>query len=192
MTWNRFRNLSVQINGNTCVSFIQGNGSFPSKLHIYLTVQSAQYSGNLKQRSKWYYKNWVTWVWLWCSFWAYDIYREKYTRYCVFFCSDYILNSRSICIVMMTWNGNIFCVAGLCKGNSPVTGEFPLQRLSFDVFFDLLNKRLSKPTRRWWFETPSRSLYRHCITQCFRLLHWHWVNRSAIYSLGQSDANMRQ
>ena len=34
---------------------------------------------------------------------------------------------------------------------------------SFDVFFDLcLNKRLGKQPRRWWFETSSRSLWRHC------------------------------
>ena len=34
---------------------------------------------------------------------------------------------------------------------------------SFDVFFDLrLNKRLSKQSRHRWFETPSRSLWRHC------------------------------
>ena len=33
----------------------------------------------------------------------------------------------------------------------------------FDVFFDLrLNKRLSKQSRRRWFETPSCSLWRHC------------------------------
>ena len=33
---------------------------------------------------------------------------------------------------------------GLCEGNPPVTGE---------VFFDLcLNKRLSKQSKRWWFE----------------------------------------
>ena len=54
----------------------------------------------------------------------------------------------------------------LCEGNSPITGEFPSQRpvtQSFDVFFDLrLNKRLSKQSRRRWFETPSRSLWRHC------------------------------
>ena len=32
----------------------------------------------------------------------------------------------------------------------------------FDVFFDLLlNKRLSKQSRGWWFETPSGSLWRH-------------------------------
>ena len=33
---------------------------------------------------------------------------------------------------------------------------------SFDVSFDLrLNKRLSKPSWGWWFETPKRSLWRH-------------------------------
>ena len=54
----------------------------------------------------------------------------------------------------------------LCAGNSQVTGEFPSQRpvtWSFDVFFDLrLTKRLSKQSRRRWFETPSHSLWRHC------------------------------
>ena len=34
---------------------------------------------------------------------------------------------------------------------------------SFDVFFYLrLNKRLCKQSRRRWFETSSRSLWRHC------------------------------
>ena len=51
-------------------------------------------------------------------------------------------------------------------GNSPVTGEFPAQRpvaRSFDAFFDMrLNKRLSKQSWGWWFETPSRSLWHHC------------------------------
>ena len=54
----------------------------------------------------------------------------------------------------------------LCVGNSPVPGEFPSQRpvtRSFDVFFDLqLNERLNKHSRRQWFETLSRSLWRHC------------------------------
>ena len=54
----------------------------------------------------------------------------------------------------------------LCAGNSPVTGEFPAQRpvtRSFGVFFNLcLNKRLSKYRWGWWFETPSRPLWRHC------------------------------
>ena len=44
--------------------------------------------------------------------------------------------------------------------NSPP--ERPVTR-SFDVFFDLcLNKRLSKQLWGWWFETSSRSLWRHC------------------------------
>ena len=49
---------------------------------------------------------------------------------------------------------------------SPVTGEFPTQRpvtRSFDVFFDLrLNKRLSKHSWGWGFETPSCPLWHHC------------------------------
>ena len=54
----------------------------------------------------------------------------------------------------------------LYAGNSPVTCEFPSQRpvtRSFDIFFHLcLNKRLSKQSWGWWFETPSNSLCRHC------------------------------
>ena len=53
-----------------------------------------------------------------------------------------------------------------CAGNSPVTGEFPLQRpvtQNFDVFFDLrLTIRFSKQSKRWWFETLLRPLWRHC------------------------------
>ena len=54
----------------------------------------------------------------------------------------------------------------ICAGNSPVTGEFPGQRQvtrSLDVLFDMrLNKRLSKQSWGWWFETPSHPLWRHC------------------------------
>ena len=54
----------------------------------------------------------------------------------------------------------------ICAGNSPVPGEFPAQKpvtWSFDVFFDLrLNKRLSKQSWGWWFETLSCPLWRHC------------------------------
>ena len=54
----------------------------------------------------------------------------------------------------------------ICAGKSPVTGEFPAQRpvtRSFDVFFNLrLNKRLSKQSWGWWFETPTHPLWRHC------------------------------
>ena len=67
---------------------------------------------------------------------------------------------------MTSSNGNIFRVTGLCAWNSPLTGEFPTQRpvtRSFYVFFDLHpNERLSKQSRRWWFEAPWRTLWRHC------------------------------
>ena len=67
--------------------------------------------------------------------------------------------------MMTSSNGNIFCVTGPLCGEFTGPGEFPAQRpvtRSFDVFFDLrLNKRLSKQSWGWWFETPSWSLWRH-------------------------------
>ena len=66
----------------------------------------------------------------------------------------------------------------ICAGNSPVTGEFPAQRLvtrSFDVFFDLcLNKRMSKQSWGWWFETLLRTLWRHCNGMSTR----RWLHKS--------------
>ena len=63
----------------------------------------------------------------------------------------------------------------ICAGNSPVSGEFPAQRpvtRSFDVFFDLrLNKRLSKQSWGWWFETLPRPLWRQCNALPWRLDH---------------------
>ena len=54
----------------------------------------------------------------------------------------------------------------ICAGNSPVSGEFPSQRpvtRNFDIFFDLrLNKRLTRQSWGWWFETVSRPLWRQC------------------------------
>ena len=64
----------------------------------------------------------------------------------------------------------------ICAGNSPVTGEFPAQRpltRSFDVFFDmLLNKRLSKQSRRRWLETSWHSSWRHCNENAVSF--WHF------------------
>ena len=54
----------------------------------------------------------------------------------------------------------------LCEKEFSVDRWIPSQRpvrLCFDVFFDLrLNQRLNKQSRRWWFETSSRSSWRHC------------------------------
>ena len=72
-------------------------------------------------------------------------------------------------IVLSWWRHQMetfSALLALCAGNSPVTGEFPTQRAvmrSFDVFFALrLYKPLIKQSWGWWFETPSRSLWRHC------------------------------
>ena len=70
------------------------------------------------------------------------------------------------CCMMTSSNGNISALIALCEGNPPVSVGFPSQRpvtRGFDVFFDLgLNKQLSKHLRIQWFETPLRSLQRHC------------------------------
>ena len=59
-----------------------------------------------------------------------------------------------------------YALLALCAGNSPITGEFPSKwpvTQSFGVFFDLrLDEQLSEQSWIWWFETPSRSLCRHC------------------------------
>ena len=61
--------------------------------------------------------------------------------------------------------GSFSVLLAICARDSPVTGEFPAQRpvmQSFDAFFDLrLNKRLSKQSRGWWFETPLHPLRRY-------------------------------
>ena len=73
----------------------------------------------------------------------------------------------------------------LCEGNPLVTGGFqrPVMR-SFDGFFDLrLNKRLNKQSKHRWFETPSRSLWRHC-NACIVLGCTYTI--SAVFSCDQA------
>ena len=52
--------------------------------------------------------------------------------------------------------GTFSALLALCEGNSPVTTAVPWQKpvmRSIDIFFNLrLNKRLSKQSRRRWFE----------------------------------------
>ena len=61
----------------------------------------------------------------------------------------------------------------LCAGNSPLPGKFPSQRpvtRSFGVFYHVRqSKRLIKQSRRRWFETLLRSLWRYCDV-CHRLV----------------------
>ena len=69
----------------------------------------------------------------------------------------------------------------ICAGNLPVPGEFPAQKpvtRSFAVFFHLCpNKRLSKKSWGWWFETPSCPLWRHCNAYEYFLIVWFFTTR---------------
>ena len=97
----------------------------------------------------------------------------------------------------------VSALLALCAGNSPVPGEFPAWRAvtrCFDIFFDLcLNKRFSKQSWGWWFETLSCPLWRHCnvISQliCVKIaptglgsLHWHTEIVQLNDFIGSSDS----
>ena len=95
-----------------------------------------------------------------------------------------------MCFMMTSSNGNIFRVTG------PLCGEFTGHRWNFDAklwcFFDLrLNKRLSKQLWGWWFETQSRSLWRHCNVGTLTWIHHGMETLSVLLALfeGKSPVN---
>ena len=81
-------------------------------------------------------------------------------------CDDDAMMRTEIYMMMTSSNGNIFHVTG------PLWGEFtgqwgiPIKKASDAELWCFLwsapDKQLCKQSRRWWFETPSRSLWRHC------------------------------
>ena len=80
--------------------------------------------------------------------------------------------------MMTSSNGSIFRVTDHLCGEFTdhwwIPCTMPVTR-SFDVFFDLrLNKRLSKQSWGRWFETSSRSLWRHCnANMAYHALRWY-------------------
>ena len=96
---------------------------------------------------------------------------------CLLTAKKHYLTQRRFITSMTSSNGNVSALLAFCEGNPSGTGEFPSQRpvtLSFNgVFYLRLKKRLSKQLRRWWFETPSRSLWRHCNTSSTGLYVTH-------------------
>ena len=106
-------------------------------------------------------------------------------------------NMDTCLLCFMFWYGHqmetFSTLLAICAGNSPVTGEFPAQRpvtQIFDVFFDLrLNKRLSKQSWGWGFETLSRPLWRHCNVLPMNACGWFtaitWLALSYLLYLNQ-------
>ena len=78
-----------------------------------------------------------------------------------------MMNISRLFYMVTSSNGNIFRVTDL------LCGEFPSQKpvtRSFDIYFDLhLNQQISKQWISWWFDSPSRSLWRDC--NVFHMMH---------------------
>ena len=69
-------------------------------------------------------------------------------------------------IILNSWiTHEMTCQTKVMRAVGCLENPFPSQRpvtQSFDILFDLrLNKRLSKQSWGWWFETLSRPLWRH-------------------------------
>ena len=68
--------------------------------------------------------------------------------------------------MMTSSNGNIFRVTGQSCGEFTGHRWIPRTKASdaalWGCLWSLLNKRLSKLSWSWWFETPSTPLWRHC------------------------------
>ena len=69
-------------------------------------------------------------------------------------------------VMMTSSNGNIFRITGPFCGEFTGHRRIPLTMASdaklWCFLWSVSNKRLSKQSRRRWFETPTRSLRRHC------------------------------
>ena len=75
-----------------------------------------------------------------------------------------IINIRRSHPLMMTWsNGNIFRFIGPLWGKSTGDRWIPLTKASdAELWYLLFCALTNKQSKRRWFETPSRSLWRHC------------------------------
>ena len=102
-------------------------------------------------------------------------------------CMDHVFSylSEALDEIRFTWwhhqMETFSALLALCAGNSPVPGEFPAQRpvtRSFSVFFEL---RLNKQSWGWWFETQSRSLWRHRNEVNSDCMRW-WVKMVGVWT----------
>ena len=91
---------------------------------------------------------------------------------------------------METFSALLALCAMNSKRNSPHKGQWR-GALMFSLI-RVLNKRLCKQSWGWWFETPSRSLWRHCNDSRQRPT-WLWCRKSdtisTIYVLNCFEQN---
>ena len=129
---------------------------------------------------------------LWWSAWYVAIWYVFTSLQRLWFCQDGGKSSSQLMrhVMMTSSNGNIFRIAG------PLCGEFTGHRwiprtkaskAELCVFFDLrLNKRLNKQSLSWWFEMPSRQLWRHCnVLKGVIRFDWIWAFAVGIYIYAQ-------
>ena len=122
------------------------------------------------------------------NLWGIWVLRSKFQRIktCVCdFCGRYLITipflndlpKRPMCWLMAPWHSVVLCHDDVIKWKyfprywpfvRGTTGHrwIPLTKANdaelWCFFYLRLNKGLSKQSRHWWFETPSRSLWRHC------------------------------
>ena len=82
--------------------------------------------------------------------------------------------------MMTSSNGNISHVTGHLCGEFTGHRWIPRTKASdaelWCFIWSALNKRLSKQWRGWWFQTSSRSLWRHCNAFCFNRNHCIFIH----------------
>ena len=106
------------------------------------------------------------------------------------FAQDKISLEHCCISVMMSSNGNIFPVTGPMWGDS--TGGFPHKdQWLGDLMFYLVcawKKLLKKQSRRGWFETPSRSIWRHrnALRSVEPTVHWAAIWDAFVFSIHET------
>ena len=133
--WNsQFLNCINQLNPTLGIAYVSCNINIELSFHSKLWNPSSYHSPNLG----------VDFI-MWNNIEIRDGYAENIQLF-IFF-------KPSIHGMMTSWAGNI------CRVSGP--SRRPVMR-NFDVFYLRLNKRLTKQSKCWWFETPSRSLWCNC------------------------------
>ena len=106
-------------------------------------------------------------------------YLMKFTCSSAYACYRYNLSKHATISWWRHQMETLSALLAISAGNSPVTGEFPAERpvaRSFGAFFYLrLNKRLSKQSWDWRFETPSCPLWRHCNDTSLLCILLSWI-----------------